>query len=244
MRKGYRLQVVGYSFILFVLLSTVTCTLYPTYAADSTPSADIKVKLEELKKEIASKAAKLKQAVNRKLKDKAYIGKIKQKSDNSIILSTTSNPKMVSINQDTVFESKITPKQKFSQKTISEEDYVAALGDADETGVLTAKKIILLQPAKLQPKTFLWGQVVSISDQLATLKSSESKNVAVSIASASGIKLNAFVILTGFQSKNDIFKAGFVYVIPQGGVIKPKKMATPSAQVASPSAKPALKKAN
>lgn len=32
--KGYRLQVVGYSFLLFVLLSTVHGTLYPTYAAD------------------------------------------------------------------------------------------------------------------------------------------------------------------------------------------------------------------
>lgn len=32
--KGYRLQVVGYSFLLFVLLSTVHCTLYPVFAAD------------------------------------------------------------------------------------------------------------------------------------------------------------------------------------------------------------------
>lgn len=32
--KGYRLQVVGYSFLAFVLLSTVHCTLYPVYAAD------------------------------------------------------------------------------------------------------------------------------------------------------------------------------------------------------------------
>lgn len=32
--KGYRLQVLGYSFLLFVLLSTVHCTLYPVFATD------------------------------------------------------------------------------------------------------------------------------------------------------------------------------------------------------------------
>lgn len=31
--KGNRLQVLGYSFLFFILLSTVACTLYPTYAA-------------------------------------------------------------------------------------------------------------------------------------------------------------------------------------------------------------------
>lgn len=31
--KGYRLRVVGYSFLLFVLLSTVHCTLFPVFAA-------------------------------------------------------------------------------------------------------------------------------------------------------------------------------------------------------------------
>ncbi|MCL4365996.1 hypothetical protein M1437_02100 [Patescibacteria group bacterium] len=222
------------------------------FAADSTPSADIKAKLEDLKKEIASKAAQLKQVVDRKLKDKAYIGKIKQKSDNSITLSTASNPKLISINQDTVFESKVKGKTrstssgqaKYSQKNLAEDDYIAALGDTDEVGVLTARKIILLPEPPKQQKTFLWGQIISISDQLVTLKNSDSKVVAVSIPSMSGIKLNTFVILTGNQDKNDIFKAGFIYAIPQGGVIKPKKIATPSARIASPSAKPALKKAN
>lgn len=241
---GYRLWVVAILFVTFVLLTT-TYPLQPTYALESTPSADIKAKLEELKKEIASKAAKLKQVVDHKLKDKAYIGKIKQKSDNSITLATASNPKLVSINQDTVIESKVKGKTKYSPKNLAEDDYIAALGDADETGVLIAKKIILLQPTKLQPKTYLWGQVISISDQLITLKNIDSKIVTVSLPSISGIKLNAFVILTGYPSKNDIFKAGFVYVIPQGGAIKPKKVATPSATTrpsgqptASPSAKP------
>ena len=112
MKKGYSGptlkvgRVIGYSLLFFILL-TVTCPLYPTYAAESSPSADIKSKLEELKKEIASKAAILKQEVNKKLKDKAYVGKVKHKSDSSLTLAASSGPKIVSINQDPLFESKI-----------------------------------------------------------------------------------------------------------------------------------------
>jgi len=241
MKKGCRLQVIGYSFLLFMLF-TVTCPLSTIFAADSTPSADIRVKLEELKKEIASKAAKLKQVVDKKLKDKAYVGKLKTKSQGVITLATGNGPKIVNINQDSEFESRLKSKKFPSLKTLTEEDHLAALGDVDETGVLTAKKVILLpQPKTGQSpaeKSYLWGQVVAISDKLITIKDKALKNIAVTITESSKVKLNNFVILTGNFGKNDIFEADFVYVIPQGGILKPKKMATPSAQVSSPSAKP------
>lgn len=245
-----------FSIILALFINHQSLFINHVFAADSTPSADIKLKLEELKKEIASKAAKLKQEVNRKLKDKAYVGKVKSKSDTSFTLSASSDPKLVSFNQDTVFESQIKGKTrstssgqaKFSQKTISPEDYIAALGDVDETGVLTAKKVILLpQPKTSSPlteKTYLWGQIISLSDKLITMKSKDFKNVAVSLPARSEVKLNDFIILTGSKNKNDIFEAGFVYVIPQGVVIKPKKVATPSAQTSSPSVKPKPKKSS
>lgn len=222
MRKVNSFQLTVFSFLIFVLLSTVTCTLYPTFAVESSS-------LKELQKEIASKAARLKQVMDHQLRDKAYAGTVKSKSDSTLTLSASSGPKVISINQDTIYESKIKSRKKFTGlQNISEEDYIAALGDLDETGVLTAKKIVLLPAASEQPKTFLWGQIISISDKLITLKNREFKNVAVTLP-PSKIKLNDFVILTGNYNKNDIFDAGFVYVIPQGGVIKPKKMATPSA---------------
>lgn len=233
-----RLWVIVIIFLSFLLPAT-TYPLQPVYAVDSTPSADIKAKLEELKKEIASKAAKLKQEVNNKLKDKAYIGKVKQKSDSSLTLATKTEPKIVTLNQDTVFENSIKSKTKFSQKNISEENFIVALGDIDETGVLTAKKVILL-PATIysqQPKTSLWGQIVAISDKLLTLKDKNLKSIAASIPEPSKVKVSDFVILTGSMGKNDIFKATFTYVIPQGGFLKPKKIATPSAKLSTPSAK-------
>lgn len=202
-----------------LLLLTITNYLLPiVYATDSTPSADIKSKLEALQKEIASKASKLKAEVDRKLKNRAYVGMLKNKSLSSLTLATESGPKIVSLNQDTLL-----PKKK-----IVEEDYLAALGDVDEIGVLTARKVIL-ESTPTQPKTYLWGQVISISGKLATLKDKDLKSVAVSFSTDSKVKLNDFVIITGIKGKNDIFKTEFVYVIPQGGIIRPKKVATPSA---------------
>lgn len=246
---GCGLWVIVIIFLSFLLLTT-TYPLQPTYAAESSPSADIRVKLEELKKQIASKAAKLKEEVNNKLKDKAYIGKVKQKSVSSLTLATKTGPKIVTLNQDTVFESSIKSKIKFSQKSISEEDYLIALGDIDETEVLTAKKVILLPSTtyNLKPKTYLWGQVLSTSEKLITLKGKDLKNQAVTIPSNVKVVVNDFVILTGKLGKNEIFEAEFAYIIQQGGFLRPKKIvypapygagATPSAKLSTPSAKTA-----
>src|SRR3989338_2847231 len=110
-RKALRVKLITIiTFLIFLLLHPSPLTLYSVYAADSTPSADIKIKLEELKKEIASKAAKLKQEISSKLKDKAYIGNVKSKSDTSLTIATSTGPKIISVNQDTIFDSKIKSK--------------------------------------------------------------------------------------------------------------------------------------
>ena len=216
-------------------------------ATNSTPSADIKIKLEELKREIASKAATLKTAIDKKLTNKAYIGKIKTKSNTAITIASKNGPRIVNINQDTEILSQVKGK-KYSQKLISEEDYIAALGDIDENQVLTAKKLILLPPPsgthsnQLPVKTYLWGQIVSVSDNLVILKDRNLKTTSVSLPNQKAVKLSDFVILTGSLGKNNIFQAEFVYVIPKGGFIRPKKAATPSAQVATKSATQSGKK--
>lgn len=231
------ITIIIFTILLQALL--IIIIIPPSFAADSTPSADVKSKLEQLKKDIASRAAKLKQEIDKKLTNKAYVGKVKTKSKTSITLATRTGPKIVSINQDTVFDSQIKGK-KYSLKLVSEEDYLAALGDIDETGVLIAKKIILPDPKPLilNPKSYLWGQIVAVSEKLATLKDKEQKNIAVSLPKQTSVKEGNFVILTGSMGKNDIFEAEFVYVIPQGGILKLKKVATPSAKTATSSAKP------
>lgn len=224
-----------------LILLSITSYLLPTAkAAESSPSSSIKEKLQELQAQIASKAAKLKQEIDKKLQNKAYIGKVKSKSDNSITLAARTGPKIVSINQDTLFESTLKSKQKFSQKTLAEDDYLAALGDVDETGVLIAKKVILLPPPPAEIKTYLWGQVVSVSDKLITIKGKDLKNISITLPKNSTIKLNQFLILTGIFGENEILEAEFVHVIEKGGILKPKtatSSASPSAS-AKQTAKP------
>lgn len=176
-----------------------------------------------LKQAVASKAAKLKQEINDKLQNKAYVGIIKSMSISSITLASETNTKLVTVNQDTVYEGK-RPK---------EENYIAALGDIDETATLTAKKVVLLSldVKSEQAKTYLWGQIISTSDELITLKDKESKILSVSTAKINTkFKNGDFVIITGYLSKNKILEASFLHIIPQGVILKPKfKESTPSA---------------
>lgn len=225
---NYKLQIINALIFLFIILHS--SFIIPTaLAVDSTPSADIRTKLEELKKEIASKAAILKKEVDKKLTNKAYVGKIKTKSDTAVTLASKNGPRIVNITQDSEFISQVKAK-KYSQKLMSQEDYIAALGDIDENQVLTAKRLILLPQPQDQNKTYLWGQIVAISEKLITLKTKDLKNISVSLPDQRAVKQNDFVILTGIMGKNEIFEADFVYVIPQGGFLRPKKTATPSAK--------------
>jgi len=234
--QKFNLKFKTFHFLLAILTFNFCLLTLPVYAADATPSADIKAKLEQLKKEIASKAALLKQEITKKLSDKAYIGKVSTKTDPSLTITTISGLKNIKINQDTVFESNIKAKSKFSIKTLAPDDYVAALGDIDESEVLIAKKIVLLTPPAGSTKSVLWGQIISSSDKIVTLKDKDLKSHAVSIANLKSAKLNDFVIITGTLGKNDIFQSKFIYTIPQG-MIRSQKIATPSATLrASPSA--------
>ena len=226
-----------------------------THAADSTPSASIKAKLEILKQEIASKAAKLKSEINQKLQNKAYVGTVKTKSDEhsltgskTITLAVPSGLKIVTVNQDTIYETK-SKRGRYSFKSLAEEDYVAALGDVDENGVLIAKKIILQPDPSKEVKSVFWGQVISLSEKLVIrtpslqaplVKTKDLKNVTITPGDQTnfnGVKLNDFIIVTGVVNDAQILKADFIYMLPQGGFLKTKKMATPSATPASSSAK-------
>ncbi len=247
--KGFRVQGLGILFAIFCLifafLYPLPYTLYPGYAADSTPSASVKAKLDILKQEIASKAAKLKSEINQKLQNKAYIGTVKTKSDEhsstgfkTITLAVSSGLKLVTVNQDTIYETK-SKRSKFSLKSLAEEDYVAALGDVDEIGTLIAKKIILQPDPTKDVTSVFWGQVISLSEKLV-IKTKDLKNITVTAGdntNFSDVKLNDFIIVTGVVNDSQILKADFIYVIPQGGFLKTKKTATPSATPASSSAK-------
>lgn len=184
-------------------ISLINFLIPAVYAAESSPSADIKSKLEELKKEIASKAAKLKEVVSQKLTNKAYIGTLESQATASATLLTKSGAKILSLNKDTVRPKKLSPG-----------DRLAALGDLDDTGVLNAKKILLV-PKASPLKSHLWGQIVSRSGNLLILKDKNfnTHNVSMAKTSTKEAKINKFAIVSGL-SKDEVFEASFMYVIP------------------------------
>lgn len=214
--------------LLFLQLYAIPYTLYPVRAVDSTPSANVQSKLEILKAQIASKAAKLKTEINKKLINKAYVGIIKSKSDTTITIASREGAKIVNINQDTLYEPKLTKKAP-----LKDEDSIIALGDVDETSVLTARKIVKLSETNNQPKkTYLFGEVLTVSDNLLTIKDKESKNIAVStLKITTSVRMGQFIIATGVFNKNNILEAKFIYITKGEVKAKPKeatKSATPS----------------
>lgn len=240
MREPKVSWLVGY-WLVSVLFYQLTVSHEPitAFAADSTPSASVKSKLEQLKLEIASKAAKLKSEINQKLQNKAYIGIIKSKSNTILTLATRSDTKIVNITQDTVYE----PSSLNTKKgALKEEDTIAALGDVDETGVLTARKIVKLpitnnQLTTHQPfglKSYLWGQVISASDEIATIRDRSGKNMAVSVLKIDkAVEIGQTVIVTGYMGKNDIMTASFIFTTSKPKILPSPKESTRSATPSS-----------
>lgn len=223
---------------LIILLLGMTIVV-PVFAADSTPSAAVKDKLQALQSEITSKAAKLKTEISKKLTNKAYVGVIKSKSATTLTLAGRSGTRLVNINQDTVYVPAASNPTK--KGGITEQDSIATLGDVDENGVLTARQVVYLpQPKSDQPQTpkiILWGQIVSISDNLMTIVDKSGKNIAVSIAKIdTNVATDQFVIVTGFLGKNDIINAQFIHILPQKGKPKIATSSAESSKSASPSA--------
>lgn len=230
-------------FKIFVFLSlfSIQFSLFTSSAKalDSSPSAEVKVKLEALKQEIASKAAKLKAEVNKKLTNRAYIGVTKQKSKTSITIATKTGAKIVSVNQDTGYLDTSPAKKGYKAVTgldgIKEESNLVALGDIDDTSVLNARKVIILPPiTNHELKTQFWGQIIAISDNLITIKSKEGKNVAISqdkdTKVSAKLKDNQIIIVSGLMGKNEILEAKLIHIISQlSNTPAATKSASPSA---------------
>lgn len=230
-------------------------TLSPTLAAESSASADslrqqneasIRSKIESLKQEIASKAAKYKQEITQKLQNKAYIGSIKAFSEQSITLTSNDTPLVVKINQDTIYESNVNKKYTF--KNLEQEDYIAALGDIDETNVLTAKKIIELPQSTKIIKFISWGQILELSGKIV-IKTNDDKRLTLTVDSDTtyqkgeneisfeDIRINDQLVVVGVINKAGSVVSQYIYIFPKGTTTKPQKLSTPSAQITTSSAK-------
>ncbi|MDD2823368.1 MAG: hypothetical protein PHQ59_04805 [Candidatus Daviesbacteria bacterium] len=224
-------KLILYFCYLFLILNSLIF-IPVAKAADSSPSASIQSKLKALQEEIASRAANIKNEVSKKLFNRAYVGTVKNKDTNSITVTLKSNSGNINTNEFTeyVIKSK-TLIGSSGLKNITTSDSIAALGDIDDKGVLTAKRIIKLTKPN-NPKKVIYGKLTSVATSSATLKDFQDnqfsitfdKNTDYQVEKSKGIfndiKVNTLIIAVTEQTTPDTLLTKFVYILPGGLKIK------------------------
>lgn len=264
MIRVYRLQVVVYSLIFFqFILFTVHCNLSPTYAATSTPSAkqatasaSLTDKINALKKEIATRAAKLKLEVDKKIQNKAVLGKLVNKSNDRLTITKLASAagnlaRTIGINEYTQYHQGYVRGKKISLAQVTSNDLLIALGDIDDKGMLTAKTVYRLDKVTFPNNQLIWGQIQSVSGptivvktkdqaQVKLLTSSASWQLGNEQASAVDAKPNRFLVSVGSSLRDNQSVSRLIYLIPSPGFIKPDKP-RPATSSATPSTSPKKK---
>ena len=236
---------------VYALVSSPSATPTPVQPGPTaTSSASLQSKLRALQEEIASKAAQLKQQVTQNLQNKAYVGLFNSGSDSSFKITTLNNStKTISVNEFTQYSSqaKVTSKS-INLKSLVASDSVAALGDIDDNGILTAKRVIKLPPFQLTEKQLISGSVSDINNQTITLKDKLGRMFTIKLSAntdfkqglddinLNSIKVNQTVIALVDKLSESSLSARLIYSYPTVNTLK-NKTASPSATT-SPSAKP------
>jgi len=227
-------------FVLLILLLSATYYLQPALAVDSSPSSDIQSKLKVLQEEIASRAANIKNEVSKKLQNKAYIGEIKSKDSISLTIGLKSETGNISLNEFTeyIIKSK-TLVGDAGSKNLAVADSIVALGDVDDKGILTAKRIIKNSKPPIFKKV-VHGILSSVATSSAVLKTIQNEEFTITFdkntdyqtgksdGSFTDIKTNILIIAVVEESSTQPLLTKFVYIFPSTIRIKPK-ISTPSA---------------
>lgn len=256
---GYRLQVTV--LLIVILLFPVAWNLTPASAQEASKSAGltpIQQKLEDLKKEIASKAAQIKSEISQKISNKAYIGVISSIQDSQtatgsaakkITITTPQGSRVIQTNEYTIFEdkqsfstSKTTAKKtKLTIKDFKDGDFVAGLGDVDDTEVLIAKKLIKSKPPEKLDGPLVWGQIQSVNGSTIFVVNRDNKKVSLALDKDTELRVSTdeatikevvpgnFLISVGTAPENDKSVSDFVYLINPNGDLKIEKTASSSA---------------
>lgn len=218
------------------LLSLFAFSASPSLAVESSASSKlIEQKLSELKISIASRAAKIKEDLTKRLQNKVLVGEVLSTENKLIQISADNETRDIITSEYTD-----TPKAK-----ISVGNFLIALGEIDDKNSLVARKVLVsLRPQELEQK-IIWGQITSVQKDLLSFKPKEStlsgllvdKNTNITSTSKdltlADIKEGTIVVAIGTQ-KQDKLQTRFITVIANKTVKLPKSAvasssATPSA---------------
>ncbi len=244
-----------YNFIICDSVFAATASSSAKPSPEATSSASLLDKINQIKEKAASKASELLSEVTKKLQNKAYFGTISSVDGDNVTLSYAGADKKISTTEFTSFASTIKTTKKIATlalKDFSDGDFIAALGDADDKGVLKAKKIIKSSPMATDSSRLVWGVVQKISGGLITVRGADGSDQTITgsgqsdiflgqeEASLLDIKTARTIIARGEPTKNAGLSASYIYVVPSSSSSKPEKTPLPSI-AASPSASPKKK---
>lgn len=172
------------SLIIFIIIIVVIFRPLPVFADDASASSDLQSKLNQLKAEIASKAAAIKSQVDQKIENKAIAGLVQSKTDDQIILTTSDRNQTVLINKftDYQYQGKVT-------KSISQDDFVVALGDIDDKGNLDAKRVVKMTQPPQDLTKYILGTVKDASASAILVTSKDGKDQGVDISKKTSYQL-------------------------------------------------------
>lgn len=217
-----------------------------SHAQDSSPSGSLIQKLNELKNDIASKAAQIKNEVTQKVQNKAIIGSILNIDDTEVTIQTLNSTKIVKYDE---FTKILGAKNKEIQiDTLEVDDRIAALGDVDDKNNLVAQRLVYLENFASNSAQLVWGQIQKASGNTITIKtqSGGTKNLITNAqtnfflgndeSSILDAKVEKFLLARATLQKDGSLKPRFIYFIPSIGFTKPVEKS--SAKSASPSATP------
>jgi hypothetical protein len=252
------------SFILVLILLLHLVFIDNSFAATATPSAKespspsasasgslLAQKINELKEKAASKAADFISQVTKKLQNKAYFGVISSIDGSSIKVVFENKDFTISTNEYTGYSSKIKSSKKITGiKDFAKGDFISALGDTDDKGVLNAKKIIKSTPIGTESSQLVWGVVQKVSGPTITVKMSNNTDQIVTSAvkgliflgqeeaSLNDIKVGRTIIARGKISANSGHFSNYIYIIPPSAGAKPEKVVESSKSAVISSASP------
>lgn len=232
-------------------LLPILLLITPVFAQQTaSPSSSLIDKINAIKKEVASKAAELKNVVSKKLQNKALAGVVLEIDGSKIVIQALNGSRQVLTNEYTDFKSKFKiQSSKLKIKDFSKDDYIIASGDIDDKNILNAKQVVKTQPLASDSAKAIWGQIQSLSNSNIIIKDKDDQKRVIRTsaptvfllgseeASVLDAKIDKFLVAKGKILQDNSIQARFVYFIPAQGFVKPEKK--PEATFpASPSGSP------
>ncbi len=195
--------------VLLVILLGVT-----TVAAQTPSPSSIR---DAVKDQVAKELADIKQAVAKK----AYVGSISAKQDLTLTITNLKNQsRTATVTADTAI--KLLGGKDGTPKDLKVGDFVIAMGDADSSGNLATKRLLVIAQPAADKRDSAFITVTKVSASTLTGDNSQKETWTVKVSSStsftgnsqlSDIKVGAKIIAAGTVTADKTLSAGFIHLL-------------------------------